>query len=90
MLRGRVVTFATPELKTIRTARGPRSPRRPLAVDGGADLVARLLLNVRAFAAGTTVDGCGLVASSCPFSNPATALRVAFRPLAPRAPFAGN
>jgi hypothetical protein len=90
VLRRRVVALATSKLETVGAARRPRGPRGPLPVDGRTDLVARLLLHVRAFAARTAVDGRGHVAGSGSLANASAALRVAFRPLAPRAPFTGN
>ena len=66
ILRSGVVAFPASELETVCTARRPRSPRWPFTIDGWADLVARLLLNVRTFAARSAVDWGRLVAGSSP------------------------
>ena len=90
VLRCRVVALPTPELEAVSAARRPRSPGRPLSVDGRADLVAGLLLDVRAFTSRSSVDRSGLVAGSNPFPDPTTAFGVAVGPLSPGAPLSRN
>ena len=90
ILRSGVVAFPASELETVCTARRPRSPRWPFTIDGWADLVARLLLNVRTFAARSAVDWGRLVAGSSPLPDATSALCVALGPLRPSSPFSRN